>query len=71
MDQLEFSRRRSSVLGRVFHHRCLPAANLDAYHEEARREKEETIEVKPIEVDVTRKAKKPRPKKKDTSKKHA
>ena len=34
-------------------------------------EKEETIEVKPIEVDVTRKAKKPRPKKKDTSKKHA
>ena len=31
-------------------------------------EKEETIEVKPIEVDVTRKAKKPRPKKKDTSK---
>ena len=34
-------------------------------------EKEETIEVKPIEVDVTRKVKKPRPKKKDTSKKHA
>ena len=34
-------------------------------------EKEETIEIKPIEVDVTRKAKKPRPKKKDTSKKHA
>ena len=34
-------------------------------------EKEETIEVKPIEVDVTRKAKKPRPKKKDTSKKRA
>ena len=35
------------------------------------KEEEETIEVKPIEVDVTRKAKKPRPKKKDTSKKHA
>ena len=34
-------------------------------------EKEETIEVKPIEVDVTRTAKKSRPKKKDTSKKHA
>ncbi len=31
-------------------------------------EKEDTIEVKPIEVEVTRKAKKPRPKKKDTTK---
>lgn len=30
-------------------------------------EKAETVEVKPIEVDVTRKAKKPRPTKKDTS----
>lgn len=33
-------------------------------------EAEEAIEVKPVEVDVTRKAKKPRPKKKDTSKRH-
>lgn len=32
------------------------------------KEAEATIDVKPIEVDVTRKAKKPRPKKKDTSK---
>ncbi len=31
-------------------------------------EKEDAIEVKPIEVEVTRKAKKPRPKKKDTTK---
>ncbi len=31
-------------------------------------EQEDTIEVKPVEVEVTRKAKKPRPKKKDTTK---
>ncbi len=31
-------------------------------------EQEDIIDVKPVEVDVTRKAKKPRPKKKDTSK---
>lgn len=31
-------------------------------------EQEDTIEVKPLEVEVTRKAKKPRPKKKDTTK---
>ena len=31
-------------------------------------EQAEVIDVKPVEVDVTRKAKKPRPKKKDTTK---
>ena len=50
--------------------RQTPSSALDMCRSKLKRDAEaaETIEVKPIEVDVTRKQKKPRPTKKDTTK---